>query len=82
MCLLACWVLAPHPSWQVFGAGTCLDTSRFQTLIAQSMDLDPKNVHGRLPGTDCLSIDISSGLSNGMEAVGMMTLMFLEWRAL
>mmetsp|Transcript_63450 Transcript_63450/g.148622 ORF Transcript_63450/g.148622 Transcript_63450/m.148622 type:complete len:375 (-) Transcript_63450:416-1540(-) len=38
------------PQGKVFGAGTCLDTSRFQTLIAQSMDLDPKNVHGYIIG--------------------------------
>ncbi|OLQ04690.1 L-lactate dehydrogenase B chain [Symbiodinium microadriaticum] len=38
------------PQGKVFGAGTCLDTSRFQTLIAQTMDLDPKNVHGYIIG--------------------------------
>ncbi|CAE7032027.1 LDHB [Symbiodinium natans] len=38
------------PQGKVFGAGTCLDSSRFQTLIAQSIDLDPKNVHGYIIG--------------------------------
>eukprot|EP00435_Cladocopium_sp_Y103_P034008 s272_g8.t1 len=38
------------PQGKIFGAGTCLDTSRFQTLIAQSMDLDPRNVHGYIIG--------------------------------
>lgn len=38
------------PQGKVFGAGTVLDSSRFQTLIAESMDLDPKNVHGYIIG--------------------------------
>lgn len=38
------------PQGKIFGAGTCLDTSRFQTLIAHAMDLDPRNVHGYIIG--------------------------------
>lgn len=38
------------PQGKIFGAGTCLDTSRFQSLIAHAMDLDPRNVHGYIIG--------------------------------
>lgn len=38
------------PQGKIFGAGTCLDSSRFQTLIAESMDLSPRNVHGYIIG--------------------------------
>lgn len=38
------------PPGKVFGAGTCLDSSRLQSIIAASMDLDPRNVHGYIVG--------------------------------
>jgi L-lactate dehydrogenase len=49
---------------KVFGAGTCLDSSRFQTLIASSMDLDPKNVHGYIIGEHG-----DSSVSNGIWCI-------------
>lgn len=40
MTAIAAKIAGPNfPQGKVFGAGTCLDSSRFQTLIASSMDL-------------------------------------------
>lgn len=51
MTAIAAKIAGPdYPQGKIFGAGTCLDSSRFQTLIAESMDLDPKNVHGYIIG--------------------------------
>mmetsp|Transcript_34056 Transcript_34056/g.74677 ORF Transcript_34056/g.74677 Transcript_34056/m.74677 type:complete len:361 (-) Transcript_34056:188-1270(-) len=51
MTAIAAKIAGPdYPQGKVFGAGTCLDSSRFQTLIATSMDLDPRNVHGYIIG--------------------------------
>lgn len=51
MTAIAAKIAGPtFPQGKIFGAGTCLDSSRFQTLIAESMDLDPKNVHGYIIG--------------------------------
>ena len=38
------------PPGRIFGSGTCLDSSRLRSLIAASMDLDPKNIHGYVIG--------------------------------
>jgi len=38
------------PQGKIFGTGTCLDSSRFQTIIATSMDLDPNSIHGYIIG--------------------------------
>ena len=38
------------PQGKVFGAGTAIDSSRFQTIIANSMDLDPNSIHGYIIG--------------------------------
>lgn len=38
------------PVGRIFGSGTCLDSSRLRSLIAKSMDLDPKNIHGYVIG--------------------------------
>jgi L-lactate dehydrogenase len=38
------------PVGRIFGSGTCLDSSRLRSLIAQSLDLDPKNIHGYVIG--------------------------------
>lgn len=51
MTALACKMAGPdYPQGKIFGTGTTLDSSRFQCLIAQSMDLDPRNVHGYIIG--------------------------------
>ena len=51
MTAIAAKIAGPDfPQGKVFGAGTCLDSSRLQTFIAQSMDLDPRNVHGYIIG--------------------------------
>jgi len=51
MTAIAAKIAGPNfPQGKVFGAGTCLDSSRFQSLIAQSMDLDPRNIHGYIIG--------------------------------
>jgi L-lactate dehydrogenase len=51
MTALAAKIAGPNfPQGKIFGAGTVLDSSRFQTLIATSMDLDPRNVHGYIIG--------------------------------
>eukprot|EP00545_Synedropsis_sp_CCMP1620_P009663 CAMPEP_0119004230 /NCGR_PEP_ID=MMETSP1176-20130426/1029_1 /TAXON_ID=265551 /ORGANISM="Synedropsis recta cf, Strain CCMP1620" /LENGTH=385 /DNA_ID=CAMNT_0006955915 /DNA_START=68 /DNA_END=1225 /DNA_ORIENTATION=- len=38
------------PVGRIFGSGTCLDSSRLRNLIAKSMDLDPKSIHGYVIG--------------------------------
>lgn len=38
------------PQGKIFGTGTALDSSRFQTIIATSMDLDPNSIHGYIIG--------------------------------
>lgn len=38
------------PQGKIFGTGTNLDSSRFQTLIANSMGLDPNSIHGYIIG--------------------------------
>lgn len=38
------------PQGKIFGTGTCLDSSRFRTIIADSMDLDPNSIHGYIIG--------------------------------
>ena len=35
---------------KIFGTGTALDSSRFQTIIATAMDLDPNSIHGYIIG--------------------------------
>jgi L-lactate dehydrogenase len=35
---------------RVFGSGTCLDTSRLQSLIGNMLDIDAQNVHGYVVG--------------------------------
>ena len=43
--------MAKHvPVGQIFGSGTCLDSSRLRSLIAQAMDLDAQHVHGYVLG--------------------------------
>lgn len=38
------------PQGKIFGTGTAIDSSRFQTIIATSMDLDPSSIHGYIIG--------------------------------
>lgn len=38
------------PQGKIFGAGTAIDSSRFQTIIANSMDIDPNSIHGYIIG--------------------------------
>lgn len=38
------------PQGKIFGTGTAIDSSRFQTIIANSMDLDPNSIHGYIIG--------------------------------
>jgi len=38
------------PQGKIFGTGTNLDSSRFQTIIANSMGLDPNSIHGYIIG--------------------------------
>jgi L-lactate dehydrogenase len=41
---------ASFPQGKIFGTGTALDSSRFQTIIATSMNLDPHSIHGYIIG--------------------------------
>jgi L-lactate dehydrogenase len=38
------------PQGKIFGTGTVIDSSRFQTIIATSMDLDPNSIDGYIIG--------------------------------
>jgi len=38
------------PQGKIFGTGTALDSSRFQNIIATSMDVDPNSIHGYIIG--------------------------------
>jgi L-lactate dehydrogenase len=42
--------LSGLPVGKVFGSGTALDSSRFRTLIADRLHLDPRSVHGSILG--------------------------------
>lgn len=42
--------IAGIPSQRVIGSGTILDTARFRTLIAESLDVSPKSVHAYVVG--------------------------------
>lgn len=51
MTAIAAKIAGPDvPTGRIFGSGTCLDSSRLRSLIAKSMDLDPRNVHGYVIG--------------------------------
>jgi L-lactate dehydrogenase len=51
MTAVAAKIAGPNvPVGRIFGSGTCLDSSRLRSLIAKSMDLDPKNIHGYVIG--------------------------------
>jgi L-lactate dehydrogenase len=42
--------IAGVPSRRVVGSGTILDTARFRTLLAESLDVSPKSVHAYVLG--------------------------------
>lgn len=42
--------LSGLPVGKVFGSGTALDSSRFRTLIADRLHVDPRSVHGSILG--------------------------------
>jgi malate/lactate dehydrogenase len=44
------WRLSGFPLGRVFGSGTSLDSSRFRTLIADRLGVDPRSVHGAIIG--------------------------------
>ena len=51
MAAVAAKIAGPSfPQGKIFGTGTNLDSSRFQTIIARSMGLDPNSIHGYIIG--------------------------------
>ena len=38
------------PAGRIFGSGTCLDSSRLQSLLAQKLDIDAQSVSGYVVG--------------------------------
>jgi len=42
--------LSGFPSSRILGTGTVLDTARFRYLLAEKLQLDPRNVHGYIIG--------------------------------
>lgn len=42
--------LSSRPRHRIFGTGTCLDTSRFRSLLGGYYDVDPRSVHGYIIG--------------------------------
>jgi L-lactate dehydrogenase len=38
------------PAGRIFGSGTCLDSSRLQSLIAKTLDIDAQSVRGNIVG--------------------------------
>lgn len=58
--------LAGLPAGRVFGSGTSLDSSRLRTMVAETLDVDPRSVHGCIIGEHGdSSVPVWSSLSAG-----------------
>lgn len=42
--------MSGFPVGRVIGSGTSLDSSRFRTIVAEKLDVDPRSVHGMILG--------------------------------
>lgn len=56
------------PPGQIFGSGTCLDSSRLRNLIGMALNVDTRSVHGYIIGEHG---DSSTPVWSGVRAGGI-----------